>query len=120
MISLADGPVEGTYAVKRAPEYLRAIVNTLTGEKDVLDQLDDTPGDNEEVWVYKLEGEAGQVHINSTKVKGFFATGTYRLVEDVRGVDVRETVDWWRWVAERPPYFNLDTGVATTPWKTIP
>lgn len=115
MISLADGPVEGAYAAKRAPEYLRAVLNTLTGDKDVLDQLDDSPGDNEEVWVYKLEGEAGTVHLNMGRNggTGFYATGIYRHVEDVRGVDVRDTMDWRRWVAAQLPDLTIDleTGV---------
>lgn len=109
MISLEGGPGEGAYAVKRAPKFLRAVLNTLTGEKDVLDQLSDTPGDNEEVWVYKLEGEAGIVHLNRGKGQsGFYATGTYRYVDDVRGVDVRETMAWRRWVADQLPELTID------------
>lgn len=109
MISLTDGPAEGAYAVKRAPAYLRAVLNILTGEKDVLDQLDDTPGDNEEVCVYKLEGQAGVVHLNRGKGRsGFYATGTYHHVEDVRGVDVRDTMAWRRWVADQLPELTVD------------
>ncbi len=108
MISLQGGLAEGAYAVKRAPLYLRGVLNTLTGEKDVLDQRDDVPGDNEEVSVYKLQGEAGVVHLNAGKLKGFYATGTYNHVEDVRGVDIRDTMDWRQWVVDQLPEVAID------------
>jgi hypothetical protein len=108
VIKLVDGPAEGAYAVKRAPLYLRAILNTLTGEKDVLDQLTDRPDDFEEVWVYKLEGEAGMVHLNFGSGRGghrtgFYATGTYHHLPDVVGGELRSEMAWRTWVAAQVP-----------------
>lgn len=116
MIRLVNGPCEGAYAVKRAPIFLRAVLHTLTGDKDVLDQVDDTPGDDEEVCVYKLKGEAGVVHFNRGKGRsGFYATGTYHHQGDVVGADLRETMRWRRWVADQLPYLpiDLETGAMT-------
>ncbi len=108
MIKLVDGPAEGAYAVKRAPLYLRAILNTNTGEKDVLDQLDDRPDDFEEMWVYKLEGEAGRVHLNFGSGRGgqrtgFYATGDYHHVPDAPTAELRDTEAWRRWCAAQVP-----------------
>ena len=112
MLKLVDGPAEGAYAVKRAPLYLRAIHNTRTGERDVLDQLDDTPADHEEVWVYKLRGEAGMVHLNfgSSRSRGgggqrtgFYATGDYYHVADAPTTELRDTEAWRRWCAAQVP-----------------
>lgn len=116
MIQLVDGPAEGAYAVTRAPIFLRGVVNTLDGEKDVLDQLTDTPGDNEEVCVYKLKGEAGVVHLNRGKGRsGFYATGTYHHLPDVLGAELRETMQWRQWVADQLPHLpiDLETGSMT-------
>lgn len=116
MIQLVDGPCKGVYPVRRAPIFLRGIVNTDTSEKDVLDQLHDTPADNEEVCVYKIEGEAGLVHLNRGKGRsGFYATGTYHHQSEVVGADLRDTMRWRRWVADQLPHLpiNLETGSMT-------
>ncbi len=119
MIKLNDGPAEGAYAVKRAPLYLRATVDAGTGARDVLDQLDDSPSESEEVVVYKLDGEAGQVHLNfgsghGGQRTGFYATGDYHHVPDAGGTDLRDTMDWRRWVAARMPGVVVD--LATGQW----
>ena len=119
MIKLIDGPAEGAYAVKRAPLYLRATVDAGTGVRDVLDQLDDSPSEFEEVVVYKLEGEAGTVHLNfgggrGGQRTGFYATGDYYHVPDVGGVDVRDREAWRRWCASQVPgNVDLETGALT-------
>lgn len=96
MIRLIDGPVAGTYMVKRAPLFLRAVEDTVTGGKDVLDQLDDEPKATEQVFVYKLQGEAGWVHLNFGGGKGgYYATGKYKYLED--GQALRETEAWRRY-----------------------
>ncbi len=44
MLTLVDGPCKGTYLVKRAPIYLRAVKDIEDGIKmDVLDQIEDRP-----------------------------------------------------------------------------
>ena len=39
---------------------------------------------------------------------GFYATGTYRHLEDVVGAGVRGTMDWRRWVATQLPELSID------------
>lgn len=100
MIKLTDGPAAGSYAVKRAPLYLRAVV-AADGKKDVLDQLDDEPRNDEDVHVYLRQGEAGTVHIQfggkARNATGFYATGTYVHVREVNSF-VRDAADWRAWV----------------------
>lgn len=96
MIKLLDGPVAGTYMVKRAPVFLRAVV-ARDGKKDVLDQLDDEPSEDETIHVYELIGESGWVHINmGRKGSGFYATGDYRHVP-MDGEAVRPAIEWRAW-----------------------
>ena len=96
MLQLVDGPCEGTYFVKRAPNYLRAVLDDK-GEKDVLDLIEDTPRDSERVYVYKLDGEPGWMHIHGTKVHGFYATGTYHYLPEVDGESLRDNSKWQSW-----------------------
>ena len=118
MIKLTDGPAAGSYAVKRAPLYLRAVV--LDSEKDVLDRIEDTPHELEAVYVYKRDGEAGAVHLNfgggkSRARTGFYATGVYRHLPDVDGKTVRESTAWRAWVeAQVGGPIDPETGVAQT------
>ena len=117
VIKLVDGPAEGAYAVKRAPLYLRATVDAGTGTRDVLDQLDDSPSESEGIVVYKLEGEAGTVHLSfgGTVLRtGFYVTGNYHHVADVPVRELRDTGAWRRWCAAQvPDDVNLETGRMT-------
>lgn len=102
MITLHDGPAAGSYAVKRAPLYLRA-VSPVEGAKDVatdvLDQWEDTPREFERVSVYLRSGEAGTVHINrGRRGSGFYATGQYHHLADVDGEQLRDFDAWRAWV----------------------
>lgn len=100
MITLKDGPAQGSYAVKRAPLFLRAVVGP-GNKQDVLDQLDDTPRADERVYIYRLEGEVGWAHVHfggkDRARTGFYATGTYRHLADVDGEALRETAAWRQW-----------------------
>lgn len=104
MITLRDGPAKGTYMVKRAPLYLRAVMNKSgrTGGNDVLDQPDDEPAEAEAVHVYRRVGEAGHVHINTAnrRARGFYAMATYEHLPEVDGEALRETGAWRNWVAD--------------------
>ena len=100
MIKLHDGPAEGVYPVRRAPLYLRAVVNEDTGGKDVLDLLVDEPERADIISVYRRVGPAGTVHINmggTRKGSGFYATGEYIHLADVDGGLFRETPAWQDW-----------------------
>ena len=65
MMTLVDGPAEGTYMVRYAPEYLRAVVDRKGG-KDVLDHPNDDPRDSEAVHVYRRVGEAASPPLSQT------------------------------------------------------
>lgn len=105
MIKLKGGPAAGSYAVTRAPLWLRGVVDSGTGKRDVLDQLDDEPSETETVSVYKRVGEAGHVHLNFGAGKkggrrtGFYALADYEWLPDADGETVRTTTEWRAWCA---------------------
>jgi hypothetical protein len=96
MINILDGPCKGTFAVRRAPMYLRATVSKLGGKLDVLDQLDDEPARYEDVYVYVRDsGTWTQVFV---RPGGCYESGVYRLVDpqpDER--EVRSNAAWHEW-----------------------
>lgn len=100
MLRLKDGPAKGTYIVKRAPKYLRAVVNEKGGT-DVLDQLTDTPMENERVHIYQRIGEAHSVHVSmaNRRHSGFYMSAEYVHIPDVDGETVRDTAEWRAWCA---------------------
>ena len=101
MMTLKDGPAKGTYMCKRAPLYLRAVVNDKGGT-DVLDMPSDTPTDLESIHVYQRIGGHSMVHLSMAdrRMSGFYARAEYKWMPDVDGEYVRETVTWQRWVEE--------------------
>ena len=105
MIQLIDGPAKGSYAVKRAPLFLRAVVGP-GGKTDVLDQLSDRPSKGETVHVYMREGEPGFIHLNARgkggrNISGFYATGTYYHLPHIDGTTLTDRADWQRWAVNR-------------------
>lgn len=97
MIKLHGGPAAGTYMVKRAPVFLRA-VTTPSGENDVLNMPEDEPDDKEHVSVYRREGESQTVHLNlSGKGSGFYESAEYHHIPDADGEQLRETTAWRVW-----------------------
>jgi len=86
MIRFLDGPAAGVNLVlRRAPIMLR-VVRSAAGEWDALDQLDDEPAAGEAVYVYRLQGDAGWMHIDYRDKAGrrrgeTRMTGDYRYVE---------------------------------------
>lgn len=119
MVNLLDGPAQGNYMVKRAPLFLRAVTQQVgdTTAKDVLDQLSDAPSPSERVYVYKLQGVSGMVHLNrGSKGSGFFATGVYRHLADVDGETLRDTESWWTWCIQHTGApVNPETGEMASP-----
>lgn len=101
MMKLVDGPAKGTYMCKRAPLYLRAVVNDKGGT-DALDMPSDTPTDLETIHVYRRIGGHSIVHLNMAdrRMSGFYARADYEWMPDVDGEYVRETTTWQRWVEE--------------------
>lgn len=102
MLQLIDGPCKGIYMVKRAPLFLRAVLDE-NGEKDVLDQIEDTPKKSETVYVYQLEGSPGWIHLRMSprSKSGFYAMGTYHYLPDVGGESLRDNEAWQAWARER-------------------
>lgn len=101
MMILVDGPAKGTYMCKRAPLYLRAVVNDKGGT-DALDMPSDAPTDLEAIHVYRRIGGHSMVHLNMAdrRMSGFYVRAEYEWLPDVDGEYVRETVTWQRWVEE--------------------
>lgn len=100
MLNLIDGPVQGVYACKRAPHFLRAVVDT-NDEKDCLDQIADLPKLTERVYVYELQGEAGSVHLHGSKISGWYALGDYKYLPGVDGEKLRDNESWQRWCSQQ-------------------
>jgi len=98
MLNLIDGPCQGDYMVRRAPVFLRAVLEN-NGGKDVLDQLTDTPKDTETVYVYKLIGGSGWIHFHGKGLSGFYATGCYKYLSEVNGQELRDNLKWGIWAA---------------------
>ena len=95
-VELVDGPCKGAYLVRRAPLYLRAVQNEK-GETDLLDQIEDTPAENEKVFVYQLEGNTGTIHIHGDKASGWYALAKYHYLPDVDGQSLRDNPTWQAW-----------------------
>lgn len=99
MITLLGGAAAGSYAVRRAPLFLRATV-TQDGDRDVLDQIDDKPVWGERIHIYVRVTKAGTVHINMGRRPGtgFYATGSYLPVDGVDNADsLRDNQVWQVW-----------------------
>ena len=132
MLSLLDGPCKGTFMVKRAPIFLRAVakpvllprepddeegqIRTDLGEADVLDQLEDTPADGEQVFIYERMGNSGWIHLQARgqdgkKISGYYATGQYKYRPDVDGERFRDNNRWREWVSERVSFREPGTTV---------
>lgn len=101
MLTLRDGPVKGTFMCRRAPMYVRAVINH-NGNADVLDQLDDEPRPMEKVHVYRLVTEVGRVHINSRSGRGFYALAEYEHMPEVDGEELRDGYSWRAWAMQQP------------------
>ena len=103
---LLGGAANGTtLMLKRAPRFLRAVRNAR-GDVDALDQLDDEPQPDEQIIVYRLEGEVGSVHIQGARGRGrcgWYTTAQYRVVDpQPEDADVRETQPWRNWCTDQP------------------
>lgn len=103
-VVLVDGPCAGTYSIRRAPYFLRAVAGTTRNTSDVLDQLGDVPMPTEVVYVYELDRSERHFDPDTwvRQMNAFLcpppgATGTYRHRADVDGEELRETGAWRAW-----------------------
>lgn len=106
MITFMSGPAAGAgLALRRAPMFLRVVIDETDGKVDALDLLDDTPGPSEKIRVYQLAAPSSMAHVcyrgRDRDRSGWYAVGIYRHVDDVDGEMVRETGRWRAWVDER-------------------
>lgn len=113
-VVLEDGPCAGTYSVRRAPHFLRAV--RFEAKQDLLDQLDDEPRLGERVYVY--EAIPGTIFDPDTLARtGTFlcpppgASGRYRHRPDVDGEALRTTAAWRAWARAQPAPIALLDGV---------
>jgi hypothetical protein len=98
MLTLNDGPCKGTFMVKRAPVFLRAVIDGK-GETDVLDQVEDMPKKDEKIYVYKRVGLENMCHIKMVKrsESGWYALADYWQIKDVDGEQFRDNSQWQMW-----------------------
>lgn len=100
-VRLLDGPAQGKYNLRRAPIWLRAVVDA-SGHRDVLDQLHDEPLPAERVHVYLATGPTFGLRPDIIVCPPPGASGEYRLLPDVDGEALRETTAWREWVTAQP------------------
>lgn len=101
MMELRDGPAQGTFMVKRAPQYLRAVVGP-DGKADVLDQPTDTPSPNETIHIYRVIEYRGTVHMRGRGFAGFYVDCTYVHMPEVNGEEMRSRAAWIDWASAQP------------------
>ena len=111
MIRLLDGPAKLETWTRRAPQFLRCVVDA-DGKIDVLDLLTDAPRPSERVFVYRAvkgtttmrpdgdfacvdDGQGGYKQVAD-------ARGDYRWLPAVDGETLRETEAWRTWVQAQP------------------
>lgn len=111
MVEFIDGPAQGVLMLKRAPLFLRAVVDNK-GDIDALDQPDDTPKKTEKIHVYKREGEFNRVHIRMSprSASGFYMMAQYRYLPDIAGEDFRDNSKWQAWATARAKEMEIETG----------
>jgi hypothetical protein len=105
VIDFRHGPANGvTLALRRAPSWLR-VVREPDGAWDALDQIDDTPNPVEEIHVYRIVDRRGPVHVcirgKGRGASGWYQSATYAHVADIDGEQVRDTLAWRQWCADR-------------------
>ena len=104
MTQLFGGAANGTtLMLQRAPRFLR-VVRIANGAVDALDQLDDEPQPDEQIIVYRLDGEVGRLHIHHARGKGaWYITAQYRVVDpQPEDAAVRKTQAWREWCGSQP------------------
>lgn len=105
MISFDDGPAAGVVLqLRRAPPFLRVVIDRQTREVDALDQIDDQPRLGEEVHVYRRIGKASPYHLRSGRKSesGFYLQARYQHHEEQPADHVgRDRRSWQNWAGEQ-------------------
>lgn len=100
MSKFHEGPANGqVLQLRRAPRFLRIVVDPA-GKVDGLDQLDDTPADNETIHVYERQTEPVRAHLNFGGGRGgWFEMADYaHFPQQPQDHEVRATDAWQAWV----------------------
>ena len=108
MSNFLNGPAAGnTLSLGRSPYFLRAVRDT-GGKWDALDQLDDVPAANEEIFVYRLASEPMVAHIDGRDPKTGKRFGRWMSIADYVLHDVqpddhsaRNKAAWQQWCADQ-------------------
>jgi len=105
MITFEDGPAAGVVLeLRRAPPFLRVVIDRKTGEVDALDQLDDRPRPGEEIHVYRRAGRARRYHVKACRrsESGYVLQARYRQHEEQPADHVgRDCKSWQNWAGEQ-------------------
>jgi hypothetical protein len=100
MSKFHQGPADGhSLMLARAPRFLRVVVGP-NNKIDALDQLGDSPEENEEIHVYEIQTEPIRVHINRGRGKsGWYQIADYaHFPEQPADHEVRTHGAWEAWV----------------------
>lgn len=111
MLDLVDGPAKGAYSVKRAPIFLRAVVDSVSGDTDVLNEVEDLPHLTEKVFVYKQTGEApmtAHLLMSPRSKSGFYTFIKYKHIGSIDGETMRDNEAWKKYVAAQFPAGAVD------------
>ena len=102
MTSFSDGPAAGkVLELLRMPmPFFLRITKTPDGTIDALDQLDDVPRDDEELFVYVKTEDRGTVHLDGRDKKGkrfgkWYNPCTYALHEPQPSQETMRGKDAW-------------------------
>lgn len=99
MIEFVNGPAKGTSLnLQRTPVFLRVVIDPKGMTVDALDQLDDTPKENEALYAYKLAGTPGRTFFCSRE-KGCQVENSadYELCAQPPDDVMRDNDKWAAW-----------------------
>lgn len=101
MIMFQDGPAAGAVLdLRRAPVFLRVVIDRNTNEVDALDRLEDRPALGEDVHVYRRIGKAETYHIKCSPpaASGWRSRAKYQLHDEQPADHVaRDRKSWEEW-----------------------
>ncbi len=101
MTIFLNGPMKRAHLrLKRAPIYLRGTESN--GKFDALDQVGDSPRDDEKVFAYKMLGKPSWCHVNASIGQGgIFMCAEYELIVPQPTEEImRKNSAWRNWVEE--------------------
>ena len=100
MIVFDDGPAAGvSLQLRRAPLFLRVVIDKQTGEVDALDQLGDQPRLGETIHAYRRVTNELQYHMRACKDgSGWYSSARYQLHDEQPADHVgRDRESWREW-----------------------